>query len=407
MLHDILERHRDELAFLWPMRAAAVHAPHLDLRALADIDERVEAHLDGLRVGGDAGAGLLRDSLDAGEPGIAFAFAVLAIEGGDVARLAPVLEMATDPAVARALISAFGWAPPARAAGVAEALLVASAPPLHRALGLAGLAAHRRDPGGELGNAVIDPDPIVRARALRVAGELGRRDLLQELSRARGDADDGCRFWAAWSSALLGDEAAIPALWSFAESLSPWAERAVLLVARRADPRDALARLDVLAARPEHARIALLGAGALGDPGAMPWLLAHLEDAKLARLAGEAFTMITGVAIEKDLATKAPAGFRAGPSDDPADDDVALDPDRDRPWPAPAAIAAAFRARGGELRRGARYLLGQPITEASTLRVLREGRLRERAAAAIERSLLVPGRPLFEVRAPAFRQKQA
>jgi uncharacterized protein (TIGR02270 family) len=139
----------------------------------------------------------------------------------------------------------------------------------------------------------------------------------------------------------------------------------------------------------------------------MPWVLAHMDDVKSARLAGEAFTMITGIVIERELATKVPTGFRAGPSDDPAEGDVALDPDRDRPWPAPAALAAAFRARGGELRRGARYLLGQPITDGSTMRVLREGRLRERAAAAIERSLLVPGRPLFEVRAPAFRQKPA
>ncbi|APR82376.1 HEAT repeat protein [Minicystis rosea] len=406
MLHDILERHRDDLAFLWLQRDFAVHAPHFDLRLLADLDERIDAHLDGLRVAGGAGLASLHAALDPEEPGIAFAAAVLAIEAGGGAALAPVLELAANEAsIARALISAFGWAPPDRAAAAAESLLEAGAPPLHWAIGIAAHTVHRLDPEGLLANALLDPDPLLRARALRAAGELGRVDLVPEIGRALGDADEDCRFWAAWSGALLNAAPAVPVIWSFAESAGPRALRAMKIAARVLDPREALPRLEALAARPEHARVAVVGAGALGDPGAVPWLLARMEDAPMARLAGESFTMITGIAVEHERAASAPAGFRAGPSDDPAADDVAMDPDRDRPWPAASALAAVFRARGGDLRRGARYLLGQAITEASTLRVLRAGRQPERAAAAIERSLLAPGRALFEVRAPAFRQK--
>ncbi|MFT3766854.1 MAG: TIGR02270 family protein [Minicystis sp.] len=353
MLHDILERHRDELSFLRLLRAAAVHAPHFDLRTLADLDERVEAHLDGLRIAGEAGFAVVRDALDPGEPGIAFAAAALAIERADRAMLDPILELAAaEPEIARAVTAAFGWVAPDRAVAAAERLLHAGAPPRSRALGIAAHAAHRRDPGGVLANAILDPDPTLRARALRAAGELGRRDLAPEVIRARTDADEHCRFWAAWSGLLLAEVTAVPVLYRMAESASPYALRAMLVVARVLDPRDALPWLESLAARPEHARVAFQGAGALGDPGAVPWLLARMEDPALARLAADAFTMITGIAVENDLATKAPAGFRLGPSDDPADDDVALDPDRDRPWPAPAALAAAFRARGGDLRRG-------------------------------------------------------
>jgi uncharacterized protein (TIGR02270 family) len=406
MLQDILERHRDELSFLWPLRAAAVHAPHVDRRILGDVDERVEAHLDGLRLAGRAGAALLAEALAEDAPGVAFAAAALAIEAAEAAQLAPVLELAAAaPAVARAVVGASGWAAPGRALAAAALLLAPGAPPLHRALGLAAYAAHRRDPEGLLANALLDPDAGLRARALRTAGELGRRDLAPEVTAALAAADEGCRFWAAWSGALLGVPAATPLLWDFAASASPLAARAVELAVRTLDPREALPRLEALGARPEHTRVALVGLAALGDPGAVPWLLARLEDPALARLAAAAFTRITGIAVEDALAGPPPAGFRAGPSDDPEGADVAMDPDRDRPWPAPAALAAAFRARGGELRRGARYLLGHPPTEAWALRVLRDGRQPERAAAAFELHLLSPGRTLFEVRAPAFRQK--
>jgi uncharacterized protein (TIGR02270 family) len=406
MLHDILERHRDELAFLFLQRAAAVHAPHVDLRILGDLDERVDAHLDGLRIAGETGLAVAHAALDPGEPGAAFAAAALAVELGGGEGLAPVLELAAaEPEVTRAVVAGFAWAPAERAVAVASRLLDASAPPAHRAIAIAAHAAHGRDPGGNLANAVLDPSPPLRARALRAAGQLGRTDLLPEVTRALADGDPACRFWAAWSAALFGENAAAPVLWSFAEDAGPWAERAVGMAVRRTDPREALDRLEALAAREEHARAALFGAGALGDPGAVPWILARMEDAKTARLAGDAFTMITGIAVENDLAGKPPAGFRAGPSDDPADADVAMDPDRDRAWPVAAALAAAFRARGGDLRRGTRYLLGHPITEGTTLQILRDGKQPARAAAAIEHSLLAPGRALFEVRAPAFRQK--
>lgn len=394
MLHDILELHREELAFLRLQRAVAVHAPNFDLRTLGDLDERVEAHLDGLRIAGDAGFAVLRGALDPGEPGIVFAAAVLAVEGG-AARLDPVLELAGEEAARRAIVAAFGWASPDRAIAAAEPLLSASAAASLRTIGIAAHAAHRRDPGGAIENALLDPDALLRARALRAAGELGRRDLIADVARARADDDDACRFWAAWSLSLLGEPAS-PALWAFAES-PRFAERAAAMAARRTDPREAANRLEALSARAEHARAAIVGAGALGDPSAIPWLLARMADEDLARIAGDAFTMITGIAVEGALVAKRPP-------EDPEAAPARMSPDHHRAWPAPEAVAAAFRARGGELRRGSRYLLGQPITEGATRKVLRAGSQPQRAAAAVEQCLLWPGRPLFETRAPAPRQ---
>lgn len=53
---DIVSQHAEEAAFLWLLRDRAVYAPHYSLADLSELDDRVEAHLDGLRIAGDAGA---------------------------------------------------------------------------------------------------------------------------------------------------------------------------------------------------------------------------------------------------------------------------------------------------------------------------------------------------------------
>jgi uncharacterized protein (TIGR02270 family) len=127
----------------------------------------------------------------------------------------------------------------------------------------------------------------------------------------------------------------------------------------------------------------------------------------LARVAGEAFTMITGVDIAfQDLDRKKPEDFESGPTEDPKDVDVELDPDEHLPWPDPPLIAKWWVSKQGAFHSGTRYLLGNPITPESCREVLRTGRQRQRAAAALELAIREPGRPLFNVAAPGFRQQQ-
>ncbi|MCI5164482.1 MAG: hypothetical protein D3917_21205 [Candidatus Electrothrix sp. AX5] len=147
------------------------------------------------------------------------------------------------------------------------------------------------------------------------------------------------------------------------------------------------------------------GAGVLGDPVAVPWLIEIMAVPELARVAGEAFSMITGLDLAyEDLEGEWPEGFAAGPTEDPEDEDVDLDSDEDLPWPAPALITGWWEANKGKFSNGTRYLAGQPIAPAHLSQVLVSGFQRQRAAAAMELALLKPEQPLFEVRAPGFRQ---
>lgn len=78
----VLDQHAEEAAFLALLRDYAVRAPHYDLEELAELDQRIEAHLDGLAIAGQAGHDALLEQLDAHAQGEAFALAVLASGAG-------------------------------------------------------------------------------------------------------------------------------------------------------------------------------------------------------------------------------------------------------------------------------------------------------------------------------------
>jgi uncharacterized protein (TIGR02270 family) len=133
-----------------------------------------------------------------------------------------------------------------------------------------------------------------------------------------------------------------------------------------------------------------------------------MEIPELARVAGESFTLITGVDLAyQDLEGDWPEGFEAGPSENPEDKDVALDAYEDLPWPDPTLVAAWWDEHRGGFQSGIRYFLGSPIDLPHLQRVLIDGQQRQRAAAALELALRDPNAPLFETRAPGFVQQRS
>lgn len=405
MIRGLVEDCARGAAFVWILRDAATRAPHYRLADLAASDERLESYLDALRVARRPGWTLAARAMSepmAG-PGEVFVAAALAFGGGDERRAEAVMTAALAAEDRpRAVAAALSWIPWAKASPWSERYL-ASADATAARIGLAAAAAHRRDPGPVLAAALERGDLALRRRALRAAGELGRVDLVGEVREALADEDADCRFEAAWSACLLGADGAEATLRALVKSGHPAAPRACAMTARRLGARslgDARAYLLGLANR----RVAVKGAGALGDPALLPWLLDVMENPSLQRVAGEAFVMISGAPTEGDLVAPRPAGARSGPSDDPADDDVAPDPDEALPWLRPEAARAWLDRRAGAFAPEKRYLLGQPIAAPWLGEALLRGAQRQREAAALELSLASAGAPLFEVRAPALRQ---
>ena len=402
-----MQQHAEEAAFLWLQRDAAVRAPHNNLQDLANHDDRVEAHIDGLRLANDSGWEIAVNQLQQfQEPGEAFAAAVLALESGNADRLAAVINVAQAvPETVRGLVSSLGWVERKELAGIVRDMLTHGSP-FMRMLGIAACAVHRADPGKALADGVGVPDPGLRARALRTAGMLKRVDLLPALARAYGDEDEDCRFWACWSGAMMKDAAGGTKLRAFARPGSPYAARAFEVALRAMDPTAAVEWLKAIGKHAELRRLLIIGSGVVGNPVSVPWLVRQMVVPEHARVAAEAVAMITGVDIvEADLEGEWPDGFEAGPSEDPEDEDVEMDPDEDLPWPEPAAVDAWWDANKGRFKSGQRYLLGVPIAPGPLKQVLRTGTQRQRYSAAMEIALSAPDAPLFETRAPGKRQQ--
>jgi uncharacterized protein (TIGR02270 family) len=408
VIQEIVEQHAEEAAFLWLLRDAAVRAPHYNLKDIAHLDDRVEAHIDGLRIAEEAGWDLCCEALKHREAGEGFSAGVLAIESGDKARVDFVMEAAVaSPELARGVASAFGWVPFERSASLSSLLFAASSPTLRR-IGIAARAIHRRDPGEALSRAIADEDVTLRARALRAAGELGRVDLLGRTRSSLQDADEPCRFFAACSTALLGDRAAAaPVLCALSETGGFRASEACALAVRCLPVAAAQKWLETLVRRPENLRLAVVGAGALGEPSVAPWLIDRMATPELARVAGEAFSGITGIDITyQGLEGERPEGFESGPTEAPEDESVAMDQDEDLPWPNPEPIARWWKENYSRFQGGTRYLLGEPVSPERAMEVLGTGWQRQRIAAAIELAMTKPGQILFEVRAPGIVQQR-
>src|SRR5208337_3390113 len=319
-IEEVVALHAGDAPFVWAQRDAAVRAPHFKIKDLAKLDERVEAHIDGLRVGGDTGWEIVKTALEEGKPGMVFAAAVLAFEGGEAAKVQVVLDVGTaTPATARALVSALGWLDAEVASPHIRALLNASEPVLRR-VGIAAAAAHRLYPRADILQAAFaSDDPLLKARTFRAVGELGLVGLQQTVRANLRSEDPLCRFWAGWSTTLLTEhEAAVACLQNIAEGGGPFSERAAQMAMRRLAPNDAKAWLKKLVKDLGQKRIAVIAAGAFADPEVVPFLIDQMKVPKLARVAGESFSLISGADIAyEDLDGEPPEDVEVAPPETP------------------------------------------------------------------------------------------
>jgi uncharacterized protein (TIGR02270 family) len=404
----IVEQHLEEAATLQMIRAVLIGAPHLNLKQLQRLDGRLAAHIDGLVVANADAVPACEASLESLDPGKSFAVAILALHRRDNTLLQRAFNLAeSDDQCRDGLLAAFGWAEQPQLQGTVRELLISTAS-LARLVGVAACSMHRVDPALGPARRLEEPDLLVRARAYRAAGELGKREFVSRLATCARDEDSVCQFWAAWSAVLLGDrQNALELLGSLALQDGPFRARAFTLALLAMSPATGHQYLRPLSQDPAWLRWLLKGVGIVGDPIYVPWLLRHMADDPLARVAGESFTLITGLDLSRPPFERArPDNFESGPTDDPADENVAMDEDEGLPWTDLAQVKTWWDQNGGRLATGVRHFLGQPVTQGHCIDVLKTGYQRQRIAAAIYLSLLNPGTPLFEWRAPAWRQQR-
>ena len=345
---DIVEEHFDELDFLWEQREANVYTPDWTLRQLAEHEERVEAHLDGLRVAELHAIDLARERIGDGTSAAAAATFVLweagepeyldlvfshlggddvaitdgvrsALRHGDVKRMkAPLLQLvtgtATAPAAAAADVLAFHRQPVAPLEQ-----LMRSAGPWERTLALGAAGRLRRLRDQDLAEALEHPEPAVRLAAMQA----GARAAIPGLA-AR------CR-----SAASRGTDPDADAL-AFLGVLG--------------EPQD-LALMQKAVARKDLAEAALRGVGAMGNVQAIPSLIELMADKALGVFATAAYRRITGAT---NVEGERP--FPPPPVAEGEDEEEALPPD-------PAKAADDWRKRSNAMPADQAWQAGLAVNE--------------------------------------------
>ncbi len=389
-------------------RLDLVRSPFGGLARLTRFDQRLATNIEALRLYGDMALAVSEAALEMPSAGSVFTLAVRALEKREHGRLEALIGLAQAvPDTAAGLRMALGWVDPSRLQGTVVTLLAGD--PFSRTLGTAACAMHRVDPGHTTARLLQDDSPLVRARAYRGAGELGLGDLRHRCAAAsRSDKEPDVRFWAAWSAVLLGERGgALDSLTTHASQPKRHRQRAFQLALLAMSASSAHAQLQRLTTAGDNLRWVIQGSGLAGDPAYVPWLIKQMGDLTMARIAGEAFSLICGVDLgAAALATPAPEGIETGPNDDPDDPNVDMDPDEGLPWPDADRISLWWAANGQRFQPGGRYFMGGPVTPGHCLTVLRSGNQRQRTQAAQHLCLMDPGVALFNTSAPAWRQQQ-
>ena len=93
VLQVVVTQHDEEAGLLWLQRAGR-RCAHYTLKDLAELDGRLDAHLDGLRIAGAAGWRACLAELKWAEPGELFPAAILGWESGNESRVRTVIAAA-------------------------------------------------------------------------------------------------------------------------------------------------------------------------------------------------------------------------------------------------------------------------------------------------------------------------
>lgn len=407
-LPKVIQEHANEAAFLLQLRKVVCQQPHQTLGNLARLDERLRAHLDGLQTCRPASNAIVTSALEAIDPGVVFVAAVRALEDLDAARLENLLRIAeVSPLAFDGINAAFAWVSPQQLGGTIKTLLE-SGNPCRQRIGISACAAHQVDSRSSLGAFLLSADVLLRQLSLRLAGEQGRIDLQQVVCTSVADPDSAIRLHAAIAGLYLASEGLIPALRTGVLSETSDDTRLALPAFFKAClPSEARDICRQLALMPSRLRVLVRAIGIAGDTHYVPWLIQQMRDTRRSRLCGESFSLITGLDLEAlhlDRAT--PDDAESSANDDPNDDNVAMDEDDGLPWPDQGKIHAWWQANSSRFRPGTRYFMGQPPTFEHCFSVLRTGFQRQRRHAAEYLCLLRPGTPMFNIAAPAWRQKR-
>ena len=362
---EVYEQYLTEAAFLWVLRSVGVNQPHYTIEDISELEKRIDANLDGLMTSLELSWEICLEALEIGQAGEVFTVAVVAFRSRDMEKIKiAVAAGLEDEESIKGLISALAWLP-AKLVHRWIHKFLSSKLLAHKYLAIAACSARRENPG-EIFASILKredckEDKKLYARALRLIGELKLFDLKWALDEAYDDDEPDIKFWVNWATVMLGDKSAISQIKPFVDTVGLLQSKAVKTAFRVLPVEQGRAWISQLAANPENARIVIEATGILGDPVAVPWLIEKMRKPDTARIAAEAFSMITGIDLERyKLVIDAPEDITVVPNDKPDDENVDMDEDENLSFPDADKVAYTWQKHGCNYAVGRRGSLNKP-----------------------------------------------
>lgn len=399
---QIFETYVDDASFLWLLRDNALIQPHYTVDDLVQLEKRIDAHLEGLISAPALAWELCEEALTFEQAGEVFTAAITAFTSSDIHKIQKAVEVGlSNNNAQKGLISALAWLPGKVVHPWVKKFFM-SKELEHKCLAVATCSARREDPSTYL-NKLLERDDCLEnealhSRCLRIIGELKRDDLLNALIKSEGSELESVKFWALWSLVMLGQKDRAETLEPFILSSESFSQKAIDLYFRVIPITKARQLITRMGENKERVRDVIYATAVLGDPQAVDWLLRLMNEQKLARVAGEAFTTITGIQLEPNqLHIDVADSPTVIPKDEPEDENLELDPDEHLPWPDAHKVASVWASRKATFTAGHRYFLGRAIEEDVLKHQLRHGFQRRRRMAAVELALMQAQQVLFNV----------
>jgi len=405
---DIYEQYVDEASFLWVLRSIAIEQPHYTKTDIYELEQRIEAQLDGLMTSVDVAWEICLDALELEEAGEVFTATVIAFKSHDTVKIQKAIEVGlnSDETI-KGLISALGWLPEKFVHPWIKKFL-SSKDLNHKYLALASCSVRRENPGEHLNRMLARDDckqhSKLYSRALRLIGEIRRQDLMSALQEAMLSDDEDIKFWSNWSAILLGNIKCVENLEPYVFKTGTHQKNAIKIAFRVLPIEQARVWISKLSSDKEQIRAIIMATGILGDPHAVNWLILKMRESAVSRLAGESFNMITGFDLEKNqLLGEVPAHLYMQPNNDSIDDDVSIDEDENLLWPDYEKVSSFWMNNGSNFISGHRYYMGQSINSDMLNEKINSENQRLRHAAAMELALTNSATPLINTRARSLR----
>jgi len=381
----------ENAAFFWLLHDKALAGSDYDLSEMVELELRIQAQLDGLLSYKEDGWQACLTALQFDEPGEIFTAAYFAFASGDSQKIQLAVEAGCNKQENfSAMLSALAWLPFASIQNWLGKLMQSTLPE-HLCLGLCACALHRANCGEHLtkilAGGYLDSSPEYLSLTLRAISLMQNDNAQYDLSKYHAHSEEGVVFSSLYTSLKQGDGNAMSLIRNYVFSDTKIndisvTDKAIQVVFRVLPAEEAKKWIQDLGKEPDSLRTVIKSIAILGDPTVLPWLLKLMAQDETARLAGNAFSLITGLDLELEKMVK-----RVTDSDE-MDENTLEEPDSDFPWPDAAKISAWYALNSGHFLYGNRYLAGKLISEEQCTAVLSHGKQSHRIAAYHELSIM-------------------